>query len=175
MNIFVLSVNPQEAARMQFDKHIVKMALETAQILSTINGGPYKPTHQNHPCVLWAAEALENYKWLVKHGIAICEEYTYRFNKRHKCQDVIESLHEPLVCIPQGCTPWVLCMPEQYKLKYLDGTYKTVESYREYYKSKASFANWTKRNKPDWWPNVQSSRTISIDPRTISVGLVIQK
>jgi hypothetical protein len=151
MNIFILHTNPSLAAEMLMDKHVVKMALETAQILSTINGGPYRPTHEKHPCVLWAKETKGNYEWLVKHGLAICKEYTYRFEKEHKCEDVIGYLSEPLVIIPDGVTPFTLCMPSEFKLKYLDGTYKTVDSYRSYYKSKSSFANWTKRNKPDWW------------------------
>lgn len=151
MNIFILHTNPKIAAQMMFDKHIVKMALETAQILSTINGGPYQPTHQNHPCVKWAGEANMNYEWLIEHGKAICKEYTYRFNKIHKCEDVIEYLENPLVQIPLGITPFVLCMPNEFKEKYLDGTPQTVESYRAYYRSKASFAKWTKRAPPEWW------------------------
>jgi len=145
MNIFILDSNPYRAAEMQFDKHIVKMALETAQILSTINGGPYKPTHEKHPCVKWANEFIGNYNWLVDHGIAICNEYKYRYNKQHKCEDIIYSLEEPLVDIPEGCSPFVLCMPDQYKQNL------AVDSYRAYYKSKASFAKWTRRSQPDWW------------------------
>lgn len=145
MNIFVLDSNPKAAAQMMFDKHIVKMALETAQILSTINGGPYRPTHQNHPCVKWAGEAIENYQWLVKHGIAICSEYEYRYDKEHSCLDIICALENPLVEIKPGATPWALCMPMEYKEE------DPVQSYRNYYKSKASFAAWTKRSKPEWW------------------------
>ena len=52
MNIFYLDPDPVAAAQMQCDKHVVKMALETAQILSTVLGGPYKPTHAKHPSVL---------------------------------------------------------------------------------------------------------------------------
>ena len=135
MNIFVLHTNPEIAAQMLFDKHVVKMALETAQILSTINGGPYKPTHANHPCVLWAKEAIDNYIWLVRHGLSICNEYQYRYGKEHKCEEIICVLQQPLanINILPGATPWALCMPDQYK------TEDPVESYRAYYKSKASF------------------------------------
>lgn len=41
MNIFVLSEGPVEAARMQCDKHVVKMIVETAQMLCTVGHGPY--------------------------------------------------------------------------------------------------------------------------------------
>ena len=36
MNIFVLHKNPIEAAKMACDKHVVKMILETAQMLCTV-------------------------------------------------------------------------------------------------------------------------------------------
>jgi hypothetical protein len=147
MNIFILDLDPERAAQMMFDKHVVKMALETAQILSTINGGPYKPTHANHPCVKWAKDGTTNYTWLVKHGLSICNEYRYRYNKEHKCEEIIYALQEPLdnVFIPVGGSPFVQCMLDEYKQQ------DVVEAYREYYKSKASFAKWTKRDKPEWW------------------------
>lgn len=147
MNIFILSTNPIEAAQMQMDKHCVKMCLETAQILSTITGGPYKPTHQNHPCVLWAKANRTNFNWLVKHGLALCSEYTYRYGKRHKCQDVIEQIWNstPENQFTIGHTNFVQCMPDQYK--HRDPTI----AYRRYYHSKADFAVWTKRPAPYWW------------------------
>jgi hypothetical protein len=145
MNIFVLDTDPEIAAQMLFDKHIVKMALETAQILSTINGGPYKPTHANHPCTLWAGAFTKNYDWLVRHGVAICNEYTYRYDKIHKCEEIIYALQKPLVPIREGGSYFVKCMPNEYKED------SAVNSYRKYYKSKATFATWTKRFKPEWW------------------------
>lgn len=146
MNIFILDNDPEIAAQMLFDKHVVKMALETAQILSTINGGPYKPTHANHPCTLWAGAFRDNYDWLVKHGIGICSEYKYRYNKEHKSEEVIYALASPLEPLKLGKSEFALAMPDEYKNKG-----SAVESYRAYYKSKASFANWTKRPKPEWW------------------------
>lgn len=147
MNIFILDSDPEIAAQMLMDKHVVKMALETAQILSTINGGPYRATHERHPCVLWAKEAIDNYNWLVKHGIGICNEYRYRYNKEHKSEEIIFCLQEPVsnIEIPKGSTPHVQCMPDQYK------SIDPVKAYQEYYKSKASFANWSKRGIPKWW------------------------
>jgi hypothetical protein len=146
MNIFVLDSDPEIAAQNLCDKHVVKMALETAQILSTINDGPYKPTHQKHPCVLWAREMRANYDWLVRHGIGICNEYTYRYQKQHKSEEVIYALQEPLVDIEEGVSPFVLCMPDDCKIG------DAVSSYREYYrKYKAPIAKWTTRNAPSWF------------------------
>ncbi len=145
MNIFILDKDPEKAAQMLCDKHIVKMCLETAQILSTINGGPYKPTHMNHPCTLWASEYMQNYRWLVKHGIAIAKEYEYRYNKVHKSLEVIETLAWPLKILPEGFSQFVLAMPVEYKSE------DPIESYRNYYMSKSEFCVWTKREIPEWF------------------------
>lgn len=145
MNVFVLSTCPIEAAQMQCDKHVVKMVVETAQMLCTVGIGSYKPTHKNHPCTVWAGKSLENFEWLVAHGLALCDEYTYRYGRRHKTQDVIEAVLPPDRFETSGLTPFALAMPDEYRKG------DVVESYREYYKSKASFAKWTKRAAPVWW------------------------
>lgn len=147
MNIFVLDENPEAAARMLCDKHVVKMCLETAQILSTINGGPYKPTHANHPCTLWAKGAVQNYIWLVRHGIGIAKEYTHRFNKEHKSEDIICALMSPVVDFPQvEKTPFALAMPDEFKEEC------PVQSYRNYYRFKRTVVDmkWTGRQVPEW-------------------------
>ena len=133
---------------MQCDKHVIKMVLETAQILSTISGGPYRPTHPHHPCVLWAAASTGNYAWLVEHGLALCEEYTYRYGRTHKSQGVIESLFYPPAHVHTSpLTPHVQCMPEE--LRGPD----PVEAYRRYYRTK-QFAAWSRnRPAPNWWSN----------------------
>jgi len=148
MNIFILDTNPVLAAQMQCDKHVVKMVLESAQILSTINGGPYKPTHKNHPCVLWVSASPANYQWLSRHAIALCVEYTVRYGKRHKCQDIIVDLAISDAYDNDEKVSFVQCMPDEYKGD------DPVEAYRRYYRgAKAHFATWTNRDKPTWWEN----------------------
>lgn len=149
MNVFILDTNPVTAAQMQCNKHVVKMCLETAQILSTINGGPYKPTHANHPCTLWAKANRTNYNWLIMHGLALCEEYTHRYGKKHKCQDIIASLANKGAELPVGVSKFVQCMPDQYKHK------DPVVAYRRYYHSKADFAAWAGRDAPYWWQQAE--------------------
>ena len=155
MNIFVLDRSPILAARYQCDKHVVKMVLESAQILSTINGGPYRPTHVKHPCVLWTKECSANYSWLVLHAIALCDEYTYRYGKRHKSQDVIELLsYIPKDMPREDITPFVQCMPELYRGE------DAVEAYRRYYVGdKARFARLTRREVPRWFIDAGASRS----------------
>jgi hypothetical protein len=152
MNIFVLDKDPKKAATQQIDKHIVKMPLESAQMLcaALVRHGredtPYKATHKNHPCTLWTGKSQGNFRWLVKHGIALCEEYTSRYGKRHKCQDVIEWCAENDSSIPPGKqTDFAQAMPVHYK------RICPVLAYRSYYKGdKARIANW-KQNKPSWY------------------------
>lgn len=144
MNIFVLDTNPVIAAQMQCNQHVVKMTLETAQILSTVAGGPYMPTHAKHPCTLWAGANRTNYNWLVMHGLALAEEYTRRYGRQHKSQAVIALLANRGAALPIGITPFVQCMPDEFKDK------DPVVAYRKYYRSKAGFATW-KTQPPYWW------------------------
>jgi hypothetical protein len=155
VNIFVLSWHPDKAAEYHADKHVVKMIVETAQLLSTahhvIDGdlalpGLYKPTHANHPCAVWARENISNYQWLHNLGVALLAEYTKRYGKRHKTSDVMEALKIPPQGIAHGVqTPFALAMPDAYK------HHDPVVAYRRYYQGeKASIATW-KHSKRPWW------------------------
>ena len=153
MNIFVLHSDSRIAAKMQCDKHIVKMPLETAQMLCTaVNemGGaaPYKTTHKNHPCSVWVRESIHNFLWLYGHGEALCKEYRHRFGKVHKSQKVIEACLKSLSLFPSvgKLTPPPLCMPNEYKGD------SVVQSYRDYYNmEKHYFAKWDHCDPPKWW------------------------
>ena len=155
MNIFVLSTAPSTAARMMCDKHVVKMVLETAQILSTVKillgeeGAPYKPTHVNHPCVQWAKQK-ENRCWLTCHFDSLLHEYKERYNKEHKCAEIKND-----VCFYEARfwpISFVQCMPEQYKVPN-----DPVAAYRAYYLGeKARFAKWKLGNVPPWWTEGQA-------------------
>ena len=157
MNIFVLHPMPDMAARMQCDRHVVKMTLETAQMLSTaINelGGQasYKSAHVNHPCSVWARETLGNFVWLWQHGINLAQEYTARYGKVHKSEVVIRDCYHTMMqrqlLKSRRLTPHPLCMPDEYK------TDCVYESYRNFYiGEKSRFARWNKTTEsPSWWP-----------------------
>ena len=156
MNIFVLHPDPGIAARMQCDRHVVKMTLESAQMLSTaVNelGGqaPYKSAHVNHPCSVWVRESLGNFLWLYDHGMALAKEYTQRYGKVHKSEAVIQECMDkvrPLPLFNLSRTPHPLCMPDEYKSD------DAVEAYRRLYiADKAGFAQWNKTTEaPSWWP-----------------------
>lgn len=157
MNIFYVDSNPIVAAQSLCDKHVVKMILESAQMLCTAHNeldgdSPtrYKSTHINHPSNKWVRNRLSNYGWLDEHFNALLQEYSYRYGKTHACfkfafgipPNYIE-IDKPFIAPPQ-------CMPEAYK--QLD----TVQAYRDYYNGeKLRFAKWTKRTPPIWIVNKQ--------------------
>jgi hypothetical protein len=159
MNIFFLDENPTLSAQYHVDKHVVKMILETAQLLCGVHHMtvhdkihdtgqvPYKLSHKNHPCSIWCRESLSNYLYLCELGLELSKEYTYRYGKRHKSQDVIEwcLINKPNIPDIEFTEP-AKAMPDEYKVK------SVVESYRNYYiGAKSGFAIWKNREKPFWF------------------------
>lgn len=137
MNVFVLDLNPELAAKYHCDKHVVKMILESAQMLSTAhhelgshNGAMYKPTHVNHPCNVWCRKSTSNYGWLFDLFIELIREYRRRYQKDHGCQKLIPYLAEIPNCELTSLTEFALAMPEEFKSN------DAVQSYRQYYWSK---------------------------------------
>ena len=153
MNIFVLDKCPKISAEMACDKHVVKMILETAQMLSTIAVSLghkedllYKPVHAKHPCTLWVGKSKQNWDWLITHGLSLCSEYTKRYSKIHKSQKIIELAKKLDVNLPNiGLTPFAQAMPIQYK------KHSAVDAYRAYYIGEKRFAKWKFTEAPNWW------------------------
>lgn len=154
MNIFILDTDPVIAAKMQFDKHVVKMVLETAQILAAVHhrygdhSVRYKETHKNHPCTRWAGDSAQNYKWLWQHGMELCKEYTRRYKKTHACEQLFtgELVNPPEGLRYSGMTNFAQAMPDEYK--HAD----PVRAYRQYYLgAKREIAEWRHCSPPSWW------------------------
>jgi hypothetical protein len=168
MNIFVTDSDPAQAAKNLCDKHINKMISESAQMLSTSwwildSGCPgvvtYKPTHQHHPCTKWVMESDGNYLWLGQHAMEMCKEFTRRYNKIHKTQELIECLwkHPPRNIPNYGMrkmTPFVHAYygkdPVGHLMCHVPGD--PIQSYRNFYKlDKTRFAKWKYSQPPSWW------------------------
>lgn len=179
MNIFYLDRDPKIAAQMHCDKHVPKMIVESAQMLSTahrlLDGEEYmapsksgkrmvkhyrlpnnddliyKAVHAKHPCTIWTMESHSNYIWHFYLFKSLAQEFEYRFGKWHASW---EKLKKVLYCPPThiktgSMTPHALAMPEEYKVSC------PVQSYHNYYLGdKARFAKWEKgRSIPSWWNN----------------------
>ena len=158
MNIFVTDFNPLQSAANLPDKHIVKMPLETCQMLSIIysdwyygvgqlhklDGTAYSTTYgafRNHPCTQWAAANQHNLSWLIIHGIGLCDEYAARYDKIHSClQPILEAIDIYHKCFDdkvsqswRQVTEFTRAMPEY--LKY-DTNITTIQAYIDYLNTK---------------------------------------
>jgi len=161
MNIFFLDYDPKKCAQYHLDKHVVKMILETAQLLYSVHWflnailpeNAYKKTHINHPCSIWARTSVENYSWLSKLGMELCAEYTFRYGKMHKTQSHLEWLTMHIPDIPTiGFTTPVQAMPDEYKDE------NPIQGYKNFYiQNKMAIrgiTKYSKRIKPEWIPTL---------------------
>ena len=177
MNIFYLSKDPTECAQQHCDKHVVKMIIEYAQLLSTahrvLDGEQYldktknnrnikrwrldenedlfyKASHINHPSAIWARKSNNNYTWLNLLFCALCEEYEHRYGREH---ETCRKMYGKLTSLPKNIPVGYFedpppAMPDYCKLP------SSVDSYKKYYiNEKANFAKWTKREIPEWFKN----------------------
>lgn len=176
MNIFYIDNDPTLAAQQMVDKHVVKMILETAQLLSTahriLDGTEYvgqsasgrkakrwrldepresvlySATHINHPSAVWCRQSNNNYTWLYCHFVALLDEYTYRYGKVHKCAAL--EFCDALKTLPTNISVGHFTSPTPAMAEeYLCAT--SLESYRNYYiHGKKHLHKWTKRSIPEW-------------------------
>jgi len=181
MNVFVLSKCPDEAAQMMCDKHIPKMIVEAAQMLSTahrmldgysekrpsksgkrminywvhnnsnLDGVLYNAVHHYHPCTVWTMASKANYEWHYKHFLALCSEFEYRFNKQHL---TYTKLRDVLKDTPSGIPNDTITEFPQAMKAYPECMVEgdPVQAYRNYYHRSKHFAKWEKgRAAPSWW------------------------
>jgi len=182
VNIFALDLDVKKCAEYHNSKHTIKMILEHNQLLSTahriLDGNEvvvksktgrnvkrwilsderenilYSATHQNHPSAIWCRQSKSNYLWLVNLTEALCKEYTYRYGKIHKCEQIglVDLLKTPPNDIlDKPFTQPTPAMPDECKVPG-----DSIQSYRNYYRSnKAHLANWqgkvNSRPVPDWY------------------------
>ena len=142
MNIFIINWDHTTCAEWHCDKHVVKMPLETTQMLSTVHrkysgDGPYLPVHQKHPCTLWAGQTVEN----------------YRCDKTHGCERILAMLRcPPVELTARGFTKPAQAMPDEYKHS------DTIIAYQDYYiNEKARICSWRKRPTPPFMEEIMSS------------------
>jgi len=166
MNIFFLSEEPNEAAKMACDRHSIKMILESAQMLSSVlrqhgydekthedldsrfEKWIYGITHAKHPSTIWSGKTRANFDWLLEHALALCREYTARYGKFHKSEEILYRCGDLRDFIPEGSlTVPPKCMGLEYKVGTSNWA-DVVSSYRKYYRLGKNYMN--KGNGPQW-------------------------
>lgn len=159
MNIFYLDNDPVNCARAHVDKHVVKMILEYAQLLSTAhrildghqsvglsktgrkqvryvlsderNDILYSATHINHPSAVWCRQSIKNYQWLYELLCEVCAEYTIRYGKIHKCQS--SGLVRALYKLPKNIADKPFTEPTPAMPEECRVPGDSIQSYRNYY------------------------------------------
>lgn len=166
MNIFATDINPVICAQQHCDVHVIKMILETAQMLSTAHfifsrkRVGYRATHINHPCAYWVRSSIQNYKWAYDLFVALLDEYEYRFGRVHKSSEHKKALAQipPLPDI--GLTQFVKAMPNEFR------SLSSCASYRRYMRAK--LAEWQSRPKP-----VRTTFTRRTPPAFLLIGVPV--
>ena len=172
MNIFYLDHDPTTAAKMSCDKHVCKMIIESAQMLSTahrmIDGTLYTgktktgrnikrwlhpnsnlektlylACHTGHPSTVWVMKNAYNYMWLYKHMMALNDEYKKRYNHT-KDHVAIQKLGEILSSPPKNALiNKIATDPQPAMPDECKVPGDAVQSYRNYYvMKKRRFATW---------------------------------
>lgn len=163
MNLFILSDNKRRSAIFHADRHIVKMPLETAQMLSFAYYHPdlwdggippiimgFSKTHDLHPCSKWIRESVENWKYAAEFGLELYEEYQYRYNQPDKHQRAFQIFHFALNNPPglpsKGLTRFAEAMDDKFKISDCP-----ITNYRNYYQNdKSHLFKWKMRQPPYW-------------------------
>jgi hypothetical protein len=145
MNIFAIEGDTEtgeidwvKSAQSQDNLRVVKMILESCQILSTVLNeqgldAPYRSFNPKHPSCLWAAESAANFMNLALHCEAMICEYRERFGKTHKCAAVLNkivAMFDVDLFPTTKCTPLRLAMPDEFRSD------NPIVSYRKFYASK---------------------------------------
>ena len=149
MNIFYLDWNLKRCAEYHTDPHVVRMILESSQMLCnalhhTGQNAPYRPVHMNHPCSIWTRDSLSNWHWLKNLVLHLNREFRFRYmGKDHQSYVTAMTLELPDI-EDKGITPRPQCVPEEYKRKD-----DPIKAYRIYYtRSKSHLHEWTGRSTP---------------------------
>ena len=158
MNIFHLHKDPKICAEYHCDKHVVKMILETAQMLSTAyrrnfgdNDDLYKTAYPKHPMTIWVGDSGGNFSWTMKLFEQLLNQYKIRYKKVHKTTRIFNLLNNNYKYwneLTGDFTDPPLCMPDDCK------TDNVIDAYHNYYiHYKKDFATWKNRNTPGWYSN----------------------
>lgn len=171
MNIFATSPDPVACAAALADRHVVKMAVETAQILSTAlhlrgeaTAGLYQPTHTTNPTVRWAAASPEELGWTLDHGLALLNEYHWRYPKpagapAHKSSTVYDILTGLIAGGAGQPASFVFVGPEMFGgadvhlayRDYLGAKYVEWAAKARAHVSRKCALKWTRRQPPNWY------------------------
>lgn len=173
MNIFVTDECPFKSAEALDDKRVNKMILECCQMLTTAlrergcpedelpvtkANVPYRSTHKNHPCTLWAGRTYGNYRWLSDHMWALCDEFRKRFGHTHVCELNMQIIVAGGEYIPKGALE-----PFQ-NSSLFPGMEDTCQAYKNTliikWQHRDRNPRWSNAQRPDWYANCKDANLL---------------
>ena len=187
MNIFYLDNDPVKSAELHCDKHVVKMIIEYAQLMSTahrvldgelyedrtannrrikrwrlgdsnMENVLYKASHINHPSNIWIRSSDSHYQFVYDMFVALCNEYTHRYGRVHLTE---EKLKDILQHLPNTIASTDFVDPPQAMPDDVK-TSNAVDAYQNYYRVyKKDFAKWTNRPSPLFMENILGKDNLS--------------
>ena len=187
MNIFYLDTDPVKSAELHCDKHVVKMIIEYAQLMSTahrvldgdlyedrtannrrikrwclndsnMENVLYKASHINHPSNIWIRSSDSHYQFVYDMFVALCNEYTHRYGKTHLTE---EKLKDILQHLPNNIASADFVDPPQAMPDDVK-THDAIDAYQNYYRVyKKDFAKWTARETPGFMKNISGKDNLS--------------
>jgi len=181
VNIFYLHYDTKICAREHCDKHVVKMIVEYAQLLSTahrlLDGTQYfnkskngRKIHRwklndhredqvyhavswNHPSAVWVRKDLSHYQWLWNLASELCQEYRHRYGGTTDKQHKTSLVIQNLSFAPNNIVRnGVFAEPPQAMPEDVKVPGDSIQAYQNYYQVyKKRFATWKNREVPPWY------------------------
>ena len=124
----------------------------------TQKGTVRKRSHMNHPLSQHILASGGAFDWALKHAVALCEEFEYRFGKKHFCEDFIKwaRVNEPECVLDGEQQEWPQCFKQHPECVVVGDVVAGYRNYYEEHKSwfkirgKTVYAKWTRRETPEF-------------------------
>jgi hypothetical protein len=169
VNFFYLDKDPKKCAKYYCNKHILKIPIEIAQILSKIHYElkskiDYSKIYKNSTVVkntigpyCWIKESLDNYMWANKLGLELINEYKFRYNKtEHKTECILQYLYDNPPNLPKISETKFKGTNKYDMFQYISNDPIICARYN-YAEMKCINDKWNKDGPPDWFKKIKNS------------------
>jgi hypothetical protein len=167
VNFFYLDKDPIQCAKYYCNKHILKIPIEIAQILSKIHheletGVDYCKIYKNSQVVkntlgpyCWIKQSYDNYIWTSKLGLALINEYKIRYNKdTHKSEPILKYLANNPPKLPKiGITRFI--GTNKYDMFQYISNDPIICGRYNYVEMKCKNDKWNIHGPPNWYIEIE--------------------
>lgn len=173
VNFFYLDQDPKKCAKYYCNKHIIKIPIEIAQILSKVHHElnsniDFSKIYKNSIVVnnsigpyQWIKESYDNYIWACKLGLELINQYKLRYNKEnHKTEIILLFLfNNPPKLSKKGITKFI--GTNKYDMFQFISNDPVICARYNYAEMKCTHDKWNKEvSPPDWFIKIKRSIVI---------------